>query len=83
MLFYYDKHPEHPPTHVVPRLAEALAVTIDQLLGMEKNNGNGRRNDNRLRPRFSQVEKLPPSQRKQIVQILDAFLERERLKKAP
>lgn len=32
--------------------------------------------------RFSQVEQLPQSQRKQIVQILDAFLEREKLKKA-
>jgi hypothetical protein len=31
---------------------------------------------------FSQVEQLPQSQRKQIVQILDAFLEREKLKKA-
>jgi hypothetical protein len=31
---------------------------------------------------FSQVEKLPNPERKQIVQILDAFLEREKLKKA-
>ena len=32
--------------------------------------------------RFSQAEQLPQSQRKQIVQILDAFLERDNLKKA-
>jgi len=36
----------------------------------------------RLWRRFSQVEKLPTPQRKQITQILDAFLEREKLKKA-
>jgi hypothetical protein len=36
----------------------------------------------RLWRRFSQVEKLPNPERKQIVQILDAFLEREKLKKA-
>jgi hypothetical protein len=33
------------------------------------------------RPLCSQVEKLPANERKQIVQILDAFLEREKLKK--
>jgi len=43
---------------------------------------NGRTRDNRLWRRFSQVEQLPQSQRKQIVQILDAFLERDKLKKA-
>jgi hypothetical protein len=43
---------------------------------------NGRTRDNRLWRRFSQVEQLPQSQRKQIVHILDAFLEREKLKKA-
>jgi hypothetical protein len=31
---------------------------------------------------FSQVEKLPPPKRKQIVQILDAFLGSEKVKKA-
>ena len=38
---------------------------------------NSRTRDNRLWRRFSQVEQLPQSQRKQIVQILDAFLERD------
>jgi hypothetical protein len=38
--------------------------------------------DTRPWRRFSQVEKLPNPDRKQIVQILDAFLEREKLKKA-
>jgi hypothetical protein len=41
-----------------------------------------RSRDTRLWRRFSQVEKLPNQQRKQIAQILDAFLEREKLKKA-
>lgn len=37
--------------------------------------------DTRLWRRFSQVEKLPPPKRKQIVQILDAFLGCEKAKK--
>ncbi len=81
MIAYYEKETEYPPTHLLPLLAKVLRVTSDQLLGLEKEKGNGRHHDNRLWRRFSQVEKLPTPLRKQIVQILDAFLEREKLKK--
>ena|SRR5438034_9323263 len=63
-------------------LAKALGVSADQLLGIKEVKSNGRKKDNRLWRRFSQAEQLPQSQRKQIVQILDAFLERDNLKKA-
>lgn len=81
MLVYYEKHAERPPTHILPQMAKALGVTADQLLGLEKAKETGKQRDNRLWRRFSQVEKLPANERKQIVQILDAFLEREKLKK--
>ncbi len=58
-----------------------LGVSADQLGGLKKVKDNGKTRDNRLWRRFNQVEKLPTNQRKQIVQILDAFLEREKLKK--
>jgi hypothetical protein len=51
------------------------------MLGIATVKGNGRTKDNRLWRRFSQVEKLPPPKRKQIVQILDAFLGSEKAKK--
>jgi len=82
MLVYYEKHSQHPPAHLLPQLTKALGVSADQLLGMEKLKSNGRARDTKLWRRFSQVEKLPTPQRKQITQILDAFLEREKLKKA-
>jgi hypothetical protein len=66
----------------LPPLAKALGVSSDQLLGIQRVKSSGGTRDNRLWRRFSQVEQLPQSQRKQIVQILDAFLEREKLKKA-
>lgn len=55
-------------------LAKALGVSADLLLGLEKRRGNGRVRDNRLWRRFSQVQKLPPGQRRPIMQVLDAFL---------
>jgi transcriptional regulator with XRE-family HTH domain len=82
MVAYYEGETEHPPTHLLPVLAKALSVSADELMGLEKTKKNGRTHDNRLWRRFSQVEKLPPPKRKQIVQILDAFLGSEKVKKA-
>jgi len=82
MVVYYESECERMPIHLLPLFARVLGVSTDQLLGIEKIKSNDRRKDNRLWRRFSQVEKLPPSLRKQIVQILDAFLERERLRQA-
>jgi len=81
MIAYYEKETEHPPTHLLPLLSKVLGVSADQLLGLEKVKDNGKSRDTRLWRRFNQVEKLPAAQRKQITQILDAFLERETLKK--
>ncbi len=60
---------------LLPQLAKVLGGSADQLLGMEKEKANGRVRDSRLWRRFSQVEKLPPAQRKPIIQLLDAFLQ--------
>lgn len=81
MIAYYEKQAEYPPTQHLPVLARALGVSTDQLLGIERMSEQGRTRDMSLWRRFSQVERLPSSQRKQIVQVLDAFLEREKLKK--
>jgi hypothetical protein len=62
-------------------MAKTLSVSAEELMGLEKTKKNGRTQDTRLWRRFSQVEKLPPPKRKQIVQILDAFLGSEKAKK--
>jgi transcriptional regulator with XRE-family HTH domain len=79
MVVYYEKECERIPIQLLPLFVKALGVSADQLLGLEKEKSNGKHRDNRLLRRFSQVEKLPAQLRKQIVQILDAFLEREKL----
>jgi len=81
MVAYYETEAARLPTHLLPQIAKVLGVSTDQLLGVKEVKGNGKRHDNRLWRRISQVEKLPTPLRKQIVQILDAFLEREKLKK--
>jgi transcriptional regulator with XRE-family HTH domain len=80
MVAYYEGETEHPPTHLLPALAKALGVSTDQLLGLEKENPRNR--DFQLWRRFSKVAKLPPQKRKQIVQIVDTFLEMDKVKEA-
>jgi len=81
MVAYYEKENGNPPTHLLSVLCRVLGVSADQLLGLKKVKDNGKARDTRLWRRMSQVEKLPAAQRKQITQILDAFLEREKFKK--
>lgn len=73
MIAYYEIQTTHPPTHLLHVFAKALGASTDQLLGVEKVKET-KQKDSRLWRRFSQVEKLPPDQRKKIVDILDAFL---------
>jgi transcriptional regulator with XRE-family HTH domain len=75
MLFYYEKSGGLPAVDLAPRLARALGVSVEQLLGVEeiKTVRTGVR-DTRLWRRFKQIEKLPPEERKPIIQVLDAFL---------
>ena len=81
MIAYYETEAARLPIHLLPTLAKALKVSADELMGLERTKKNGRTQDTRLWRRFSQVEKLPPPKRKQIVQILDAFLGSEKVKK--
>ena len=80
MVAYYEGETDHPPTHLLRAFAKALGVSTDQLLGLEKENSRNR--DFQLWRRFSKVATLPPQKRKQIVQIVDTFLEMDKLKEA-
>ena len=74
MLVYYEKHSGNPSAHFLPPLANALGVSTDQLLGIEKVKSNGRIKDTKLWRRFSQIEKLSPAQRRPMIQLMDTFL---------
>lgn len=81
MVCYYERQGGQPPIHLLPRFAKALGVSVDELLGSKpiKRNGAKPQRD-RLWQRFKQVEKLPPEDRRQVVQFVDTVLDRARLK---
>jgi transcriptional regulator with XRE-family HTH domain len=78
MIAYYEAESEHPPTALLPKLARALRISADELLGIAPAKKTARPGDNRLRRRLQQIEKLGAREKRQVLQVLDAFLEREK-----
>jgi transcriptional regulator with XRE-family HTH domain len=80
MVAYYEAQTTYPPTHLLPQLAALLAVSTDGLLGVEDLKPRHGVRDNRLWRRFQKIEKLSTREKRQIIQILDSFIEREQLR---
>ena len=79
MISYYEGRAEHPPAHLVPALARVLGVSADTLLGITPVK-KSRQSDTRLQRRFQQIDKLSAKDKRQVIQLLDAFIERGQLK---
>lgn len=83
MVAYYEGQTDHPPAKLLPEIARVLRVTTDELLGIkpEAPTRKRRQPDTRLLRRLRQMEELPAPLRRQLVQIIDTFLDRDRLAK--
>jgi hypothetical protein len=81
-IAYYEGQTKHPPTAIQPELAKALGVTADDLLGVTPIKKAARPTNTRLLRRLQQIEKLDAKEKRQILQFLDTFIERERLRRS-
>jgi transcriptional regulator with XRE-family HTH domain len=81
MIAYYEVQSGHPPTQLLPAIARALNVTTDELLGAAPVKKTVRPRNSRLHRRLQQIEKLEPNEKRQILQLIDAFIERGQLRK--
>ena len=82
MVAYYESPAAAPPANLLPQIAAALGVSIDELFGV----GSKRRlvkqdGDSRLRRRLLAIEKLDVAEKRQVLQLLDAFIERGQLRR--
>lgn len=84
MIAYYEGETEHPPANLLSGLAKALGITIEALLGSEpvrKPTRAAKPANSRLQRRLAQIEKLEPTEKRQVLQLIDAFIERGALKR--
>jgi len=70
----------HPPAHLLPQMAQALGVSVDVLLGVSPPRRPKKLATNRLERRLMEIEKLGATEKRQIIQIIDTFIERGKLK---
>jgi transcriptional regulator with XRE-family HTH domain len=82
MISYYESPEATPPANLLPQIARALGVSIDELYGVSAKRRLVKQDgDSRLRRRLLAIEKLDVAEKRQVLQILDAFIERGQLKR--
>ena len=81
MLAYYEGQSEHPPTTHLPAIAQTLGVSADELLGLTPIKRMARAKDSRLQRRMHEIEKLETQDKRQVLQLIDAFIEKGQLKR--
>lgn len=79
MIAYYESRAEKAPSALLPKLAELLGVSTDALLGV-KQPRKTKAPDTRLQRRLQQIEKMGVKEKRQILQVIDAFIERAQLR---
>jgi len=82
MVAYYESPAATPPANLLPQIAAVLGVSIDELFGVDaKRRLAKQEGDSRLRRRLLAIEKLDLAEKRQVIQLLDAFIERGQLKR--
>jgi transcriptional regulator with XRE-family HTH domain len=69
-ISYYENEAGYPPVEAIIRLAEALEVSADELLGTTK---NGASHDKRLWKKFLQVANLPEKDQRAVIRLINSL----------
>jgi transcriptional regulator with XRE-family HTH domain len=78
-ISYYENEAGYPPVEAIIRLAEALEVSADELLGIRNGNGrsqttkNGTTHDKRLWKKFLQVANLPEKDQRAVIRLINSL----------
>jgi transcriptional regulator with XRE-family HTH domain len=80
VIAYYEGQTDHPPTTLLPRIAKALKITTDELLGAAPVKKQTKPRNTRLHRRLEQIDQLGAKEKRQVMQFLDTILDREKLR---
>lgn len=80
MITYYETRAEKAPAALLPAMAEVLGVSTDELLGI-KPVRRSKKPDTRLQRRLQQIEQLDPKEKRQVLALIDTFIDRDKLKR--
>ena len=72
VITYYENESSYPPVHLVPKIAQAFGVGIEELLGEAEPTVNAPAAPaRRLRKRIELLDKLPPQDQKMVLRMID------------
>ena len=80
MVAYYEAPDAQAPAHLLPQMAQVLGVSVDVLLGLSELRSPKRIATNRLERRLLEIDRFDPKAKRQITELLDSFIEAQRLK---
>ena len=77
-ISFYERKAQSIPSHLVARLAKALEVSAEELLGLEDQKPKAKRGPkSEIEKRLEQIRKLPRGAQKRILDVVDAMLAQE------
>jgi transcriptional regulator with XRE-family HTH domain len=79
VITYYERESGRPPAHLLPHLADALKVSVDELVGYERLEEEHVPRNPRLWRKLRDIEKLAEPDRKAVLRFVDALLAKQRL----
>lgn len=76
VIAYYEQDDAQPPGAMLVDLARALRVSTDQLLGLKQPKEKTSPRTARLLKRLQKIERLPPTDLRVVLKMVDGLLER-------
>lgn len=77
----HESETDYPPTALLPKIAQALRISADELLGIAPVKKATKPGNSRLQRRLQQIEQLDAAEKRQALQVIDALIERGQLKR--
>jgi len=76
VLCYYERETEYPPAHLLPKIAEILGASLDDLMDTTPLKTEAVSTHPRLHRKLRLVETFPRQDQKAILRMIDAFAAR-------
>jgi transcriptional regulator with XRE-family HTH domain len=81
MMGHYEKHVQAPPVQMVAKLAQALKVSTDELLGTKPCQDAEFAKSRNLMRRFQKIESLPLRDKRTVFSLINALQSKQSSKK--
>jgi len=79
MMTYYEREGGRPPARLLGQIAETLGVAVEKLLGLKPIADKPAPRNTRMWRKLREIEKLPASDRRAVIRLVDGLLARQKL----